>query len=91
MLKRDLEVMYLEWVGRVTTPPTLGFGSDPSDNDAQLTTEWITLGATWEPLTSWWVIGALVVLGRAEFFADKIPAVNRADDLVQTFVRPAAF
>ena len=53
-------------------------------------TDWIQLGATWEPLTSWWVIGALLVLGLVEFFADKIPAVNHANDLIQTFVRPAA-
>jgi hypothetical protein len=53
-------------------------------------THWINLGPTWEPLTSWWVIGALVVLGAIEFFADKIPAVNHANDVLQTFVRPAA-
>lgn len=53
-------------------------------------TDWIELGTTWEPLTSWWVIGALLVLGLIEFFADKIPAVNHANDLIQTFVRPAA-
>ena len=53
-------------------------------------TDWIELGTTWEPLTSWWVIGALLVLGLVEFFADKIPAVNHANDLIQTFVRPAA-
>jgi hypothetical protein len=41
-------------------------------------------------LTSWWMIGALVVLGAVEFFADKIPAVNHANDVIQTFVRPAA-
>jgi hypothetical protein len=53
-------------------------------------TDWIELGATWEPLTSWWVIGVLLVLGLVEFFADKIPAVNHANELIQTFVRPAA-
>jgi len=53
-------------------------------------TDWINLGPTWEPLTSWWMIGALVVLGAVEFFADKIPAVNHANDVIQTFVRPAA-
>jgi len=53
-------------------------------------TDWIELGATWEPLTSWWVIGVLLVLGLVEFFADKIPAVNHANDVIQTFVRPAA-
>ena len=53
-------------------------------------TNWIKPGATWEPLTSWWVIGALLVLGLVEFFADKIPAVNHANDAIQTFIRPAA-
>src|SRR4030065_986704 len=53
-------------------------------------TNWIELGPTWEPLTSWWVIGVLVLLGAVEFFADKIPAVNHANDVLQTFVRPAA-
>ncbi len=52
-------------------------------------TDGITLGPTWDPLTSWRVICALVVLGTMEFFADKIPAVHHANDLVQTFVRPA--
>lgn len=53
-------------------------------------TNWLELGETWEPLTSWWVIGVLVVLGLVEFFADKVPAVNHINDLVQTFIRPTA-
>lgn len=53
-------------------------------------TDWITLASPWEALSSWWVIAALIVLGVVEFFADKIPAVNHANDLVQTFIRPAA-
>jgi hypothetical protein len=53
-------------------------------------TDWFALGPTWEPLTSWWVIGVLIVLGVVEFFADKLPAVNHANDIIQTFVRPAA-
>jgi len=36
------------------------------------------------------VIGAIVVLGTVEFFADKVPAVNHANDIIQSFVRPAA-
>src|SRR5512138_2281542 len=50
----------------------------------------IQLSKPWDALTSWWVIGLLVVLSAVEFFADKIPAVNHVNDLVQTFVRPAA-
>jgi hypothetical protein len=36
------------------------------------------------------VIGALVVLGLIEFFADKVPAVNHVNDVIQTIIRPAA-
>ena len=50
----------------------------------------ITLNEPWNVLTSPWVIGLLVVLSLIEFFADKIPAVNHLNDLLQTFVRPAA-
>jgi hypothetical protein len=53
-------------------------------------TDWITLGAPWEALTSVWVIGALILLGLVEFFADKVPAVNHINDIIQTFIRPAA-
>jgi hypothetical protein len=53
-------------------------------------TNWIELGETWDALTSWWVIGALVILGVIEFFADKVPAVNHINDIVQTFIRPTA-
>jgi hypothetical protein len=49
-----------------------------------------TLSPPWDALTSWWVIGALVVLTLIEFFADKAPAVNHVNDAIQTFVRPAA-
>ena len=53
-------------------------------------TDWITLNSPWEALSSWWVIAVLIVLGVVEFFADKIPAINHANDIVQTFIRPAA-
>ena len=53
-------------------------------------TNWFELSPTWEPLTSGWVIGALVVLSTIEFFADKAPAANHANDGIQTFIRPAA-
>lgn len=53
-------------------------------------TNLITLNAPWNALESWWVISVLVILSLVEFFADKIPAVNHANDIVQTFVRPAA-
>jgi len=53
-------------------------------------TNLIKLSAPWDALTSWWVIGLLVVLSLIEFFADKVPAVNHVNDAIQTFVRPAA-
>lgn len=53
-------------------------------------TDWINLGSTWEPLTSWPVIAVIVILGAVEFFADKVPAVNHVNDAIQTFIRPTA-
>jgi hypothetical protein len=53
-------------------------------------TDLITLQSPWDALTSWWVIGLLLVLSLVEFFADKIPAVNHINDAIQTFVRPVA-
>lgn len=53
-------------------------------------TNLIELSSPWDALTSWWVIGTLVVLSIIEFFADKVPAVNHINDIIQTFVRPAA-
>jgi Domain of unknown function (DUF4126) len=53
-------------------------------------TDWLPLSEQWQPLTSWWVIGALVILTAIEFFADKFPAVNHVNDAIQTFVRPTA-
>lgn len=53
-------------------------------------TDLIRLSAPWDALTSPWVIGVLIVLALIEFFADKAPAVNHINDLIQTFVRPTA-
>jgi hypothetical protein len=53
-------------------------------------TDLITLSTPWNTLENGWVIAALVVLSGVEFFADKIPAVNHVNDLIQTAVRPAA-
>jgi len=53
-------------------------------------TDLIQLEKPWDTLESPWVIGALVVLLLIEFFADKIPAVNHANDAIQTFIRPTA-
>jgi len=53
-------------------------------------TNLIELSEPWNTLENGWVIGALSVLLVIEFFADKIPAVNHLNDLIHTFVRPAA-
>ncbi len=53
-------------------------------------TDLIHLSEPWDALTSWWIIGLLFVLSLIEFFADKFPAVNHANDVIQTFVRPVA-
>jgi precorrin-3B methylase len=53
-------------------------------------TNWLTLRSPWDTLESPWVIGTLLVLLLIEFFADKTPAINHVNDVVQTFVRPAA-
>ena len=53
-------------------------------------TNLINLEAPWDVLTSWWVIGLLVILLIVEMIADKVPAVDHANDVIQTLVRPAA-
>jgi len=53
-------------------------------------TSLLKLNTPWDALTSWWIIGLLVVLSFIEFFADKFPAVNHVNDAIQTFVRPTA-
>jgi hypothetical protein len=53
-------------------------------------TDWIKLSPPFDILANEWVIAVLVVLLGIEFFADKIPLVDHANDVIQTFVRPAA-
>ncbi|MDR3573763.1 MAG: DUF4126 domain-containing protein [Anaerolineaceae bacterium] len=53
-------------------------------------TNLIQLNQPWDTLTSWWIIGLLVVLSLIEFFADKVPVVNHINDIIQTVIRPAA-
>lgn len=53
-------------------------------------TNLIELSPPWNTLTNGWIIGLLIVLIAIEFFADKVPAVNHVNDLIQTFVRPTA-
>jgi len=53
-------------------------------------TDLIHLNTPWDALTSWWIIGLLLVLSTIEFLADKIPAVNHVNDAIQTIIRPVA-
>ncbi len=53
-------------------------------------TNLIVLAEPWDVLTSWWIIGLLLLLSLVEFFADKVPAVNHINDIIQTIIRPAA-
>jgi len=53
-------------------------------------TNLVTLKPPYDTLANWWIIGLLVVLTAIEFFADKAPAVNHVNDIIQTFVRPTA-
>jgi hypothetical protein len=53
-------------------------------------TDLIQLNRPWDTLENGWIIGLLVALSLVEFFADKIPAVNHVNDILQTFVRPVA-
>jgi hypothetical protein len=53
-------------------------------------TDAITLPATWSWLENPWVIAILAVLLSVEFVADKIPAVDHVNDVLQTVVRPTS-
>jgi len=50
----------------------------------------VTLNEPYGALSSWWVIGTLAVLMVIEILVDKIPAVDTANDVIHTFIRPAA-
>ena len=51
-------------------------------------TDLINLPGTWAWLDNGWVLLILFVLLAIEFVADKIPAIDTVNDVVQTFVRP---
>ncbi len=53
-------------------------------------TDLINLNDPWNVLTSWWVIGLLVVLLVIEMTVDKMPAVDTVNDIIQTIGRPLA-
>jgi hypothetical protein len=53
-------------------------------------TDWIKLNPPYDTLANPWVlivVGALLII---EMLADKIPAVNHINDIIQTGIRPAA-
>jgi len=53
-------------------------------------TDWFKLTAPYDTLSNPWIIVLLGVLIIIEFLADKVPAFNHVNDLLQTFVRPVA-
>lgn len=54
------------------------------------TTQLIVLNAPYDALSSWWVIAVLGVLMIVEILVDKIPVADTIDDIIHTFIRPAA-
>jgi hypothetical protein len=53
-------------------------------------TDLITLPHGWSWLENGWVIAIVAVLLVVEIVADKVPALDSVNDVVQTFVRPTA-
>lgn len=52
--------------------------------------EVLKLREPFDALTSWWVIGVLVVLLVIEIIVDKVPGADSVNDAIQSFVRPTA-
>jgi uncharacterized membrane protein len=53
-------------------------------------TNLIHLNQPWDTLSNPWIILLLCVLVIIEMIADKVPAVNHINDVIQTLIRPAA-
>jgi uncharacterized membrane protein len=53
-------------------------------------TGWITLKAPWNILENTWVLLVLALLLVIEMVVDKIPAADTVNDVIHTFIRPAA-
>ena len=53
-------------------------------------TDWIKLNPPYDLLSNAWILILLSVLLIIEMLADKIPAVNHINDIIQTVVRPVA-
>lgn len=52
--------------------------------------EWLSLAKPFDILGEWWMIAIIGVLLLIEIVADKVPAVDHVNDVIQTFIRPAA-
>jgi uncharacterized membrane protein len=53
-------------------------------------TNWITLNTPYDLLANPWILILIGVLLIVEMLADKVPAVNHINDIIQTVIRPAA-
>ncbi|PWH16893.1 MAG: DUF4126 domain-containing protein [Ardenticatenia bacterium] len=53
-------------------------------------TDLVQLRPPWDALSSWWAIGILGALLIIEIVADKVPAVDTVNDVINTVIRPAA-
>ena len=53
-------------------------------------TNLLNLSQPWDTLSNPWIILMLCVLVIVEMLADKVPAVNHINDVIQTFIRPTA-
>jgi hypothetical protein len=53
-------------------------------------TNLVHLNSPWDTLANPWILILLGVLVIIEMLADKIPAVNHINDIIQTIIRPAA-
>lgn len=51
---------------------------------------WVDFGSPYDNLANPWVLATLCVLLVVEVFADKVPAVDSINDVIQTVIRPAA-
>lgn len=50
----------------------------------------LSLTEPYNVLGSWWTIGIIGILLLIEMTVDKVPAIDTINDIIQTFVRPAA-
>ena len=51
---------------------------------------WLELKEPFDVMGEWWMIAIIAVLLVIEVVADKVPAVDHVNDVIQTFIRPAA-